>query len=257
MRHFLLLLPLLPATALAVPTEPAPQTGEAAQLVAQETTPVQPAEVDRNRYPYGSIQLGVGFPNDYHGTLQDTDPFRVKSTLNLNTGFNGEAAIGYRFNDIRTDLSVGYSNFGVDSQHFQVRGGDGASANGNGSVKLWTVMANLYYDMPIWKRDQVRSRWSPYVGAGIGYANISTPSCSVSNCFDGGSSGSFAWQAKLGVSYRATDSGSLFLEGGYLGTVGGSQVDSIRFDDFGAWRINIGWRQRFGGAPKAATSTQP
>lgn len=204
----------------------------------------QPAEVDRNRYPYASLQLGVGFPNDYSGKLSDTDPFNVHSTLELNTGFNGEAAIGYRFNDVRTDLSVGYGSFGIDRQKFRIRGADDTSVSGDGSVNVWTVMANLYYDIPLNQKGETRSPWSPYIGAGIGYANISTPSCAVAGCFDGGSSGSFAWQAKLGLSYQATPGGAVFLEGGYLGTIGHTQIDSVRFGDFGTWRLNLGWRQR-------------
>ena len=98
-------------------------------------------------------------------------------------------------------------------------------------------------------RDQLPSRWAPYLGGGIGYANLGTPSCSAGDCYSGGSAGAFAWQAKLGVAYRATERGSVFLEGGYLGATGSTTVDDVTFDGFGAWRLNLGWRQRFGGAP--------
>lgn len=201
-------------------------------------------------YPYASLQVGVGIPNDYEGSFSGFPG--TSTSFDLDAGFNGELAVGYKFNDIRTDLSVGYGNYGVDQQTFR-SAGQSASTNGQGSVDIWTVMANVYYDIPIRTSDNQRSRWSPYIGAGIGYANVSTPSCAFADCFSGGSADAFAWQAKLGVSYRATEQGFVFLEGGYLGTAATSSVDNVGFDNFGAWRINLGWRQGFGGAPKAKT----
>jgi opacity protein-like surface antigen len=257
------MIPLLLALA-ATPTAPStstPPTLEIAQSspVAQAVDVMDTLELTEEQkaiprsYPYGSLQLGVGFANDLKGTFQNVDPFDIRTNLNLNPGFNGEAAIGYKFNDFRTDLSVGYGNFGVDRQTFQVDG-DRASVKGNGSVDIWTVMVNAYYDIPIRNSDNSLSRWSPYIGGGIGYANLSTPSCSFNDCFSGGSSSHFAWQAKLGVAYRVTDHGSAFLEGGYLGTVGGYTVDDVRFDNFGTWRVNLGWRQRFGGPAKSKSA---
>jgi len=111
-------------------------------------------------------------------------------------------------------------------------------------------MANLYYDIPVWKQASVRSAWSPYLGAGIGYANIGVPQCAVGECYSGGSTGAFAWQAKAGVAYRATERGFAFLEGGYTGTAGNTTIDNATFGHFGAWRVNVGWRQGFGGASK-------
>ena len=89
------------------------------------------------------------------------------------------------------------------------------------------------------------SRWSPYIGAGIGWGNLSTPSCATPGCqsFSGGSASTFAYQGKVGISYRATNSGFVFLEGGYLGTTG-STVSTVSYDPFGTWRLNLGWRQR-------------
>ena len=210
------------------------------------TLPAEPAK----RYPYASIQLGVAFPKTYSGEFSLDGVGDIPTELDLNTGFNGELALGYTFNRFRSDLSVGYSNFGVNEQRYSSSTYGRARVAGQGSMDLTTLMLNGYYDVPIRKSDQSRSRWSPYIGAGIGYANISTPACAAADCYEGGSDGSFAWQAKAGVSYRASERGFAFLEGGYIGTAGRTSVDEVGFGSFGTWRLNLGWRQGFGGAPK-------
>lgn len=88
------------------------------------------------------------------------------------------------------------------------------------------------------------------MGGGVGYASISTPACAAADCYQGGSAGAFAWQAKAGMSYRATERGFAFMEGGYVGTTGNTTVDAVTFGNFGGWRITLGWRQGFGGSDK-------
>lgn len=246
---------LLAAIPVAAATPPPPLPLIAQAQVAQASADdAAEAGDSSNSYPYFSLQLGVGFPSDYDGTfpsVSNGNPVIVDTTLDLSTGFNGEAAFGYKFNDFRTDLSVGYGNFSVHDQIYRVPGLGEASVPGVGSVNLWTVMANAYYDIPLKTGDHLMSRWSPYVGAGIGYANISTPACSIQTCYAGGNAGAFAWQAKAGLAYRVSDRGSAFVEGGYLGTVGNTTVDQATFGDFGVWRVNLGWRQGFGGAPSS------
>lgn len=197
---------------------------------------------EKNAYPYFSVQLGAGFPPNYSGDMPNLGR---QTSLDLNNGFNAEAAIGYRINDFRVDLSVGYGGFGLDQQSFSAQG-QNVSFRGDGAVDVLAVMANVYYDVPLKLSSGKLSRWSPYVGGGVGYANVSYPSC-VSGCYGPGSDDSFAWQAKIGVAYRATDSGFIFLEGGYLGTVNNSVSNVIDFGNFATWRLNLGWRQRFGG----------
>lgn len=191
----------------------------------------------------------MGFPNNLTGSFDFLGLRTLNNTLNLNTGFNGELAVGYKFPDIRTDLSVGYSSFASNTQTLTVPGFGSASVPGRGSVNLFTVMANAYYDFKIKKQDGTRSRWSPYIGAGIGWGSLSTPGCASTvggatcNAFNGGSSGGFAYQGKVGISYRATSSGFVFLEGGYLGLTS-TTVENVNYDPLGTWRLNLGWRQR-------------
>jgi hypothetical protein len=428
-----------PAGAVAVvrPSETTPGAATPPQEIGQSTSQPQPAANDINdqqtqktqrvdAYPYASIQAGVGFPNALSGNFRILN-YNFTNTLDLDTGFNGELAVGYKFPVLRTDLSVGYSSFNSRTQTITAPAGLGSvSVPGKGSVDLLNVMINGYYDIPIWsdrgrrvklnleplnaspdqdystaletwdptannnsgawitykpdtyvaipyqtntnssRRDKpenllvrvaitndntadnderfrlivtnrdddsayavatikddgtgtvyatagvsgstaavspatdqrpdtplvltpgssdsvdtsltartkddrrsirinninvserstyavfsvqvdpIPSRWSPYIGAGIGYGNLTTPGCALSKCstFQGGSAGGFAYQGKLGLSYRATDTGFLFLEGGYLGLTG-TNIANVSYDSFGTWRLNLGWRQRF------------
>ena len=154
----------------------------------------QPAPVVEHvgSYPYASLQLGVGFPKSYSGNFDVDGVEGVVTDLDLNTGFNGELALGYKFNNVRSDLSVGYGSFGVNEQRYRTANYGSASVSGRGSTSLTTVMLNGYYDIPIRNADQSLSRWSPYVGGGVGYANISTPACAAADCYSGGSAGAFA-----------------------------------------------------------------
>ena len=210
----------------------------------------KPAE--STRYPYFTLQLGVGFPNTLTGRFSEVGT-PLKTSLDGNAGFNGETGFGYRFGDFRSDLTFGYSNFGGVRQTLSATGFGSATKDASGSLQMFTAMLNGYYDIPLRAADGTRSRWSPYLGAGIGYGNLNIPDCSFSSdCYKGGSMSGFAYQGKVGLSYRATERGFAFLEGSYLGMTGNT-VNSVDYDGFGGWRVNLGWRQGFGGAPAAAT----
>ena len=219
-------LPTIDTSSLPV-TKPAGET----VLIAQHTSAATGAAA--TSFPYASLRLGLGLPQNYGGSL-DVEEISSSTNLDLNTGFNGELALGYQFNQARAELAVGYGNYGVDKQTFDLGTYGSVSTNAKGSINLTTAMLNSYYDIPIYGEQGVKSRWSPYLGAGIGYAKIGLPPCNGDGCFSGGSVNGFAYQGKVGVSYRATDQGFAFLEGGYLGSTG-SRVDGIAFDNFGTW----------------------
>jgi OmpA-OmpF porin, OOP family len=213
-------------------------------LIAQAPEPTVNAP-SSNRFPYASLQLGVGFPNSYDGSFNLAGS-SVNTSIDLNTGFNGELALGYQFNQARAEIAVGYGNYDSQGQSF----GGGTRIGSNGELQVTTVMLNGYYDIPIYNSDGFKSRWSPYLGAGIGYANINAPACKGTGCFSGGSTDGFAYQGKVGISYRFAERSFAFLEGGYLGATSGSSIDGVDFDNFGTWRLNVGFRIGFGGAPK-------
>ena len=241
--------PTIGAPANSAANNATPETVLVSQAVDSSSTQPRTTTPEKNSYPYVSIQAGVGFPNTFNGNVDYIGLATFQNKLSLGTGFNGELAVGYKFPKLRTDLSVGYSNLGNQLQTLTAPAPFGTeSVTGIGSVNLFTIMANLYYDFKIKNKTGQLSRWSPYIGAGIGWGNLSTPNCSINggNCplYQGGNAGVFAYQGKLGLAYRATQSGSIFLEGGYLGT-SASNVNNVSYNPLGIWRLNLGWRQRF------------
>ena len=210
-----------------------------------------PASGQRSSYPYFTVQMGVGFPSDVSGTVNELN-IDLKTNFSSNPGFNGELGMGYRFNNMfRSDVTVGYGTYGGVRQTLRLPGVASATLDADGRISLLTAMLNGYVDVPIRNSSGALSRWSPYLGGGIGYANITLPDCSFSpDCFKGGSASGFAYQGKAGLSYRATERGFAFLEGAYTGATGPS-IDGVDFGSVGGWRVNLGWRQGFGGAPAA------
>jgi hypothetical protein len=238
----------------ATTVEPLPNTAPQALLIAQGTN-TQTSDTQPSSYPYASIKLGAGFPWNYNGEF-DLLGTNVDTSLKLNGGFTGELAVGYKFNQARAEVAVGYGNYSSSKQTFSSSRYGSFSSSSDGALNLTTVMVNGYYDIPITNSDGSRSRWSPYLGAGIGYANINAPGCSGNGCFSGGSTGGFAYQGNVGVSYRVGDRSQAFVETGYLGSTSGS-IDRVNFDSFGSWRVFVGWRQGFGGASTTKTASAP
>lgn len=242
------MLPLLLAMAL----EPLPTTQS--QVIAQVNSSDQQTSAATS-YPYASIKVGAGFPWNYDGDF-DLLGTKVDTSLKLDGGFTGELALGYKFNQVRAEVAVGYGNYGVDKQTFSTSRFGSFSTSSDGSMNLTTVMVNGYYDFPITNKDGSRSRWSPYIGAGLGYANLNLPSCGGNGCFSGGSTGGFAYQGNVGLSYRVSDRSHAFVETGYLGSTSGT-VDDVSFGSFSSWRVFLGWRMGFGGSSKTTTASAP
>ena len=237
---------------LAMALEPVPAAQN--QTIAQVTSSDQQT-APASSHPYASIKVGAGFPWDYDGNF-DLLGSNIDTSLKLNGGFTGELALGYKFKQARAELAVGYGNYGVNNQTFSSSRFGSFSSSSDSSMNLTTVMVNGYYDFPITNSDGSRSRWSPYIGAGIGYANLNVPGCSGNGCFSGGSTGGFAYQGNVGLSYRVSDRGQAFVETGYLGSTSGT-IDDVSFGSFSSWRVFLGWRQGFGGSPKATAAAAP
>lgn len=188
---------------------------------------------------YATVGLGASWPQNVSWDARNL-PFN--GDIKGGGGFSGEAGIGYDFGALRTELTYGYTRNSVNS--VTVNGFGNASSSG--IINRNDVLASLYLDIP------TNSRWTPYIGGGIGYSNVSTPNFSTP-AFNTGSAnrGLFGYQAKVGVSYAASRSTDLFLEGVYSGASGFSS-NNVNYGSLNEWGAKIGARFRFGGPPKAA-----
>ncbi|WP_159819617.1 outer membrane protein [Cyanobium sp. Copco_Reservoir_LC18] len=249
----------------AVAPVAAPQAATAEATLIAQTYP-QPVvkEVYSAKGWYLTIGAGAQTPSDQtvnsNGTL--VSPFFTpllfnfgnnnSTKLDLGGGFSGDVGVGYDFGALRAELTYGYSRASLNAVGAANPIGFGAfgivpfTNNVSGIINKNDVLASLYYDI------ETNSRWTPYIGGGIGYTNLSTPSFSL-NGFPTNSvnKGLFGWQAKVGVSYAMSYNSDVYLEGVYQGA-GGYSSENLTFDAFNSFGGKIGFRYRFGARPVAA-----
>jgi opacity protein-like surface antigen len=105
------------------------------------------------------------------------------------------------------------------------------------------VFVSAYVDIP------TKSRFTPYIGGGLGYTNVgwgayTTNFSGLQLSWLAGNQGVLGYQAKAGVSYQASAKTDLFLEGTYQGSKGFS-VDGVNYDALNAFGVKVGARFRF------------
>lgn len=130
----------------------------------------------------------------------------VDISFDADTGFGVSGAAGYRFDDARVELEVAYTSNDVEG----VTVNDLAEIPLDGDIESFQFMVNGYYDIP------TRSRFSPYIGGGVGVATLSVddieadiPGIGTLALDDTGAS--FVFQVKAGVGYEISDQASAFL----------------------------------------------
>ncbi len=183
---------------------------------------------------YLGLGAGVSFPQD-----SDVTGTGVNVTADLDTGYSIIGAVGNSYrNGLRGEFELGYRGIDVGSV-------SGASASGD--VDVFSFMINGYYDF------KNKTKWTPYLGIGLGGANISADGVTpVSTSSLDDSDLVFAYQGMAGLSYQVSNQLSLFTDYRYFATAdpdftlsNGTAVDS----EFSDHRVMFGLRWHFG-APK-------
>ena len=202
--------------------------------------------INYNESGTGSVPTILGIPFNAN----------LNGTANLGGGIAAEGGLGYDFgNNIRTELTYVLNTF--DSGKFSASGNIAiAGANlpltgrflPSGNVVSNSVFVSGYYDFP------TKSKFTPYVGAGLGYTSVNLPSepatftsaiASGSKNIDSGSASSFGYLAKLGVSYAAAKSTDIYVEGIYQGNTGVT-INEVQVDPLNTFSARAGLRFRFG-----------
>ena len=143
---------------------------------------------------------------------------------------------GYKFNDwMRADITGEYrgkANF-HGSDHVTFNGGEGVD-NYSGSKSEWVFLANAYLDLGTW--------WcvTPYVGAGVGMANVRIHgfrddgfnNFGISTAYAADADKwNFAWAAHAGITYKVTQSMNIDLGYRYLSLGNGTTGATRAFDN--------------------------
>jgi opacity protein-like surface antigen len=158
-------------------------------------------------------------------------------------GFSAEAGIGYDFGTVRTELTYNHESSTLLSR----TDSDDPSEITNytsGQMGVSGVLLSAYWDI------NTSSRWTPYIGGGVGYGWVSHSAYSDEGGWSSGAYGAsaFAWQAKAGLSYSLTPKGDLFAEFIYRGLGGFNSKEGIRsfpYESLHRFGVQIGTRWRF------------
>jgi OmpA-OmpF porin, OOP family len=127
------------------------------------------------------------------------------NAVTYNLGYSAGAQIGYAFGGPRVELEYNYRNNGANTIATSA-----GTQSATGTLTSNNFMVNVLYDF------NSGSKWTPYVGLGLGAADVSAnnihPSGTVPNCptgkctsFLNGSGTDFAVQFILGTEYAVSD----------------------------------------------------
>ena len=174
----------------------------------------------KDKGAYFSASAGIISFDDVTSTDNDFND------SNIDGDFSGEIGLGYKFNEnVRGELS------------YSVTAGENKDRAVNDSwdaewFETTSVFTSLYYDFT---ND---SKFTPYVGAGLGTTTIHTD---LSNDAD---QLRFGYQGKLGASYDMSNSFDLFAEGVYQSTAE-SSLNEDTVDGISSFSTRLGTRYKF------------
>lgn len=114
--------------------------------------------------------------------------FDVEYAVGLAAGYIPASGNGL-YSNTRYELEVMYREVDFDS----LSNTSLAPGGFGGSVESYTVMGNVYYDF------HNESHWTPYIGAGLGYAQHQFDSITIQTDDE---DGVFAYQAMAGLAHR-------------------------------------------------------
>jgi opacity protein-like surface antigen len=225
---------------------------QAAPQVAQgfgSPTTVEVVEVESVNGWYLTVGAGAAWPSSLGIRTSDVFPGDQPSgDLSFGGGFSIDGGIGYDFGAIRTELTYGYTRASLNEVNIN---NSNYNFSGSGIINKNDVMGSLYWDI------DTNSRFVPYLGGGIGYTNLSTPSFTVDGYRTSSANrGVFGWQAKAGVSYIMSFNTDVYLEGTYSGASGfyNGDVHFNSYNDFGA---KLGFRYRFASPEVVVVAPEP
>lgn len=141
--------------------------------------------------------------------------------LSTDTGLALGGAIGYAFDSFRAEAEAGFQQNDLDTSDWAANDVTWGSASGSdsfidGDISSTSFFANGYYDI------KNSSAFTPFIGAGIGYANveINDYQTDIDDTPFSIDDSAFAYQFMLGASYAFNKNFSLDLSYRYVGTSG-------------------------------------
>ena len=183
---------------------------------------------------YGQFNLGASFNPDSDLSLKGAP---VEGTLSYDTSFALSGAAGYDFGNFRTDVEVGWTKADMNKLKISIPGiGSGSLPAQDSDITVVPFLVNGYWDI------HNTSRWTPFVGAGLGFAYLSAKSPDSNLIAVDDSDMVFAVQLGGGVSYDFTDNLALVGSYRFFGTSDGSFKATEKlsgYNDSGTVKANV------------------
>jgi len=157
---------------------------------------------------YVSGNLGFAMASD--SDLTDSTAPGITVNTEFDTGLAFGAALGYNFSRFRVEGEISYQKNDVDKIEAQ-----GVFLDATGNARALSFLINGYYDF------KNRSAFTPYISAGLGFAQVEFNDLDISGLGFSGSSDEdtvFAYQIGIGVGYAVTEKVTIDVKYRYFGT---------------------------------------
>ena len=178
------------------------------------------------------VSSGFGFLGD--SFLTDSCNGNCSTTFSdtpIDGSWSGEIGVGYNFNEnFRGEISYSASVMRDNTTY------SGGGYTGLDWVDNHSIFVSSYYDF------LNKSRFTPYLGIGIGPSLIDTDQTFAHA--NKNTDITFGYQGKFGVTYEAFDSTDLFLEGVYQATKS-FRLHSKQIDPLEMFSTRLGVRYKF------------
>ncbi len=171
----------------------------------------------------------------------DWEEGSLSGSIELDPGLAFEFGFGYDFgNSLRTEITYKKTNAEIDKFNATDGSTSIVATASDWQADTTSFMANAYKDFQ--KKD---NKFVPYIGAGLGFTNFEIGDVMVSGTKVAGADETvIGYQAKVGLTYLASDKSDVFVEASYLGSADPT-LDGTKFDGLSIWGVSVGGRYKF------------
>ena len=158
------------------------------------------AVADLTKGPYVGLEGGMAWDFSYpSGCYYYYCSYNTYNAVSYNLGYSAGAQVGYSFGGPRVEFEYNYRD-----NNASTIGTTAGTQSAAGTLTSSAYLVNVLYDF------DTGSKWIPYVGLGLGMAqvksnNIHSTSPSIPGSFQDGSSNDFAGQFIVGVEYAVSE----------------------------------------------------
>jgi len=205
-------------------------------------TALLPISISFAAGPYMSISAGGTWLED--ADLGYNDPFLIDDELEFDTGFNVGLAGGYDYGMTRLEAEIAYRMNDVDQIN-----SEGETFSVDGDISALSFMLNGYLDLV------TGSPVTPYIGAGLGVANVAANRVKVNVpgigelSFIDDDDTVFAYQFSAGIAFALDRSMALDLGYRYFATLEPEFDDELAFGgleaEYNSHNVSLGLRINF------------